>query len=1626
MKTKTFCFFITSTFNDMQGERDYIRKFTIPRLRECFQDYPIELQVVDLRWGVNTLDMKEDEQESKVLHVCIDAVHDSKPFFIGLIGKRYGWIPPVERTQRIMQNLDQVDLALIGDQSVSKSITEMEILLGALRDSETLSHSFFCYRDDKSYGTMPEEKRKQVIDKESESKVTRENAYKLDALVEKINNATQEANLNDHIIPYTATWNEKTDSFNPHESFGEELFNRLYHSIRQEIETDKEICSYSDSEQDILKEFIDSHVFDFCGFEEYLDEQEKFLVNCTKLDSAIKGRIGRIITGFSGCGKSSIFSKLYERLDKCKEKNSFFVLAHAAGISQKSIYVLEMISNWNEQMKRFLGDEGDNNEYEVIQYKKLISRLQARGVLPVVLIDSLDSFYRDSLLGKFDFLPVGVPFICTALKGECDDLIHSILKKNPNVTCEEMRYLSHADSMAIVNHVSLKRNYKEIPAGLVNRLLSKTKSDGKPSFTSPLWLRLALTILMELGSIDFMEIYHLPIKKDDAKIAAYLEKVIDEMPADAENLFRYFIDMTCRYFEENITVESLIYIAISQYGIHENYIRELIGDDDWNELDFTSLRYWLRDFIRRDRISGRWLFTHNILRNVVCEMNQGIIAQREQKFINFLLEKGRHPQDYQEVIYKLIMRNKFDLLEEHVSDLKHYFYDPFLQLVKVDESGTMDFMKRFIKIYPDSQLVEAAKTVLYNEGMTISMEPYISLMNQITDFQVSQYSIEKLMNDISLVKGYFEALSTRSEYLTYQGDMKYIEFFQEVQQVFERLHEHYGDDVFVYGLRFNYFVYWAQAINSLKRIADDECGQKLYENNLFGYVESLVTWCLKNKSVSDYALLIERVMRRNGLNRLQEIDVMRFVQDGILTFIKRYNGYEYLRDDMIDQADKLIKFYMGLFSTIDEVIETPLMKALGYDISEDFVGNPQDNDADDFENQRNDDGIEGVLMQMDPSMMEDHDEDWQEVDLEKLKAPKALVDVDQIVLDDGTIPTREEVAAAERELDVFLKEHYQDRKRDEAIMRENIRLQQRVFVLNYKAGNREKANPLLTAYGQLVVELIADMNDNYEIGDDASHLINYLNTISKVRSSQEQLSQAEVVVESLLHSFYHHYDDRLYSQFFDYLIAMYEANQDSHKTIALLEKVIDIITRAYCERSFMTVENRYRDLSYVRPCFQNLFLALTRANRIKEAVILLEQWHKICSIAYIDNLDTGYAYEDFLSIYDNLAMLYDGTPAILEGMKERMSVFLKDKYIQVHSDNKWGYINHDGEVVTPIVFENAWKAEKDTLLVCLNGKWVYMNPNNKNWGSFYDDACPICNQWGVAREGTTWELFSQSGYSADIKVDCVSFHGITANGMVKVLLKSGNEYRFDYLMNDGATLLFNGRMDQVSTPNKGAIVASYHVGDQQYVGLFDMNGKELTQSMRYESIAPFGDQLLTPAFVVGKKSCFIDRQGREFVTDRFREVRPFSSGRAAVAIGEDRYWGFIDQKGDVVIKPQYADVGDFHEDLAWFCEIDRSSRHGFGYKSSRFGFIDVNGNVVIEAIFEDVSSFYNGRALVWQDGVSKYISNPLDVPVEETFHDRLLTFKDHLLSFIDDLISWYQDIVWRCKKWYIRKRWLQS
>ena len=106
--------FISSTFKDMQSERDWLHEIVFPKLRKIMQEYGEDIQELDLRWGVDTSDMSEEESGHQVLKVCIDAIDRYHPYIIVLLGERYGWIPDFNIVQSLqdtrMDNLYEEEM----------------------------------------------------------------------------------------------------------------------------------------------------------------------------------------------------------------------------------------------------------------------------------------------------------------------------------------------------------------------------------------------------------------------------------------------------------------------------------------------------------------------------------------------------------------------------------------------------------------------------------------------------------------------------------------------------------------------------------------------------------------------------------------------------------------------------------------------------------------------------------------------------------------------------------------------------------------------------------------------------------------------------------------------------------------------------------------------------------------------------------------------------------------------------------------------------------------------------------------------------------------------------------------------------------------------------------------------------------------------------------------------------------------------------------------------------------------------------------------------------------------------------------------------------------------------------
>lgn len=142
---QTVRIFISSTFRDMHAERDWLVKRVFPALREKLEPHRVHLVDIDLRWGIT----EEQAHKDQVLDLCLNTIHECKPFFLGLVGERYGWVPSPDKLPDTSSELGWTQ------QHTGKSVTELEILHGVLNDPMMCDRSLFCFRSSRVLQELP-------------------------------------------------------------------------------------------------------------------------------------------------------------------------------------------------------------------------------------------------------------------------------------------------------------------------------------------------------------------------------------------------------------------------------------------------------------------------------------------------------------------------------------------------------------------------------------------------------------------------------------------------------------------------------------------------------------------------------------------------------------------------------------------------------------------------------------------------------------------------------------------------------------------------------------------------------------------------------------------------------------------------------------------------------------------------------------------------------------------------------------------------------------------------------------------------------------------------------------------------------------------------------------------------------------------------------------------------------------------------------------------------------------------------------------------------------------------------------------------------------------------------------
>ncbi|MEO0968917.1 MAG: WG repeat-containing protein [Cyanobacteria bacterium J06639_18] len=227
------------------------------------------------------------------------------------------------------------------------------------------------------------------------------------------------------------------------------------------------------------------------------------------------------------------------------------------------------------------------------------------------------------------------------------------------------------------------------------------------------------------------------------------------------------------------------------------------------------------------------------------------------------------------------------------------------------------------------------------------------------------------------------------------------------------------------------------------------------------------------------------------------------------------------------------------------------------------------------------------------------------------------------------------------------------------------------------------------------------------------------------------------------------------------------------------------------------------------------------------------------------------------------------------------------------------FINTRGETAfeLPSDVDKYNDSFKEGLLpVRINNRWGYIDKTGKMViEPKYDEAWSFSQ--GLARVGIKTGKTEFTGWIAEPVVEIIAHGYIDKTG--KFIIEP--EYREAYhFSSEGLALVNkNGSWNdlQVIDKNNKVITKVSICGEKNYKG--------------------YSEGLLAARIDTGtfRRSCgFIDVKGETVIKPKFDEVLAFNEGLAGVKVGDK--WGFIDKKGTIVIEPQYDTVDFFENGLA--------------------------------------------------------------------------------------------------------------
>lgn len=540
--------FVSSTFNDMQQERDALQNIVANRINGIAKQYGDYISFCDLRWGVNTVELGEEAAAEKVLNVCLDEIDRSDPPMIVLLGERYGWIPDKKTIKSIT---DKKAFQLDGLEELEISVTALEIEYGSLQNDNKIKNTFFYFR--KSSGNLSKE---YPLEDEIHQR-------KLQNLKERIIKLSQ-----GHIREYTICTEEDVDSFA--EMVYEDLKNKFLPEWKQLDNVTQE------KKEDIVQWNFAKH----CSQRFSAHEKEmNSILNFTNNKNGLC-----LISGPEGCGKTTLISYVACII---KDKNLFAKYIHIGLTLQTKTYYDFLCALFN-CLKNELADikeYGDNIELNIIDLLNCFSK-QRKIVL---FIDNID-FYGDAAEKMLFFLKkISHYSVVIVTKME--------YKKITGLNVELGSINENDAKKTLKNYLKLKG--RELPEIVIKKILSKSGYQEQTYYkkvkaTYPIHLVLLVESLLLFNFEDYKVIDELG--SNMKAICDHQVRTIDKKSSDWYAVAIDNINKVVETTNTPLLLNALKIISFTRKGLRMQDISALLGSS-WNYLFFADLKNFFSEYI---------------------------------------------------------------------------------------------------------------------------------------------------------------------------------------------------------------------------------------------------------------------------------------------------------------------------------------------------------------------------------------------------------------------------------------------------------------------------------------------------------------------------------------------------------------------------------------------------------------------------------------------------------------------------------------------------------------------------------------------------------------------------------------------------------------------------------------------------------------------------------------------------------------------------------------------------------------------------------------------------------------------------------------------------------------------